>query len=82
METPPTERAGKLHDVKENKKKIDRLSPGSCRVLGRPAGSTGSGRANSQAGFGLHPGRPGPGSTRRAGPGFKTMVNIMLKEKK
>ena len=23
------------------------------------------------------PGRPGPGSTRRAGPGFKTLVDIL-----
>jgi len=42
------------------KKKIDRVSPGFDRVdrvPGRPAGLTGFLRANSQAGFCLHPDR-------------------------
>jgi hypothetical protein len=42
------------------KKKIDRVSPGFDWVdwvPGRPAGSTGFSRANSRAGFCLHPGR-------------------------
>ena len=44
----------------ENKKKIDRVSPGFGRVdrvLGRPAGSTGFPRVNSRAGFCLNPDR-------------------------
>jgi len=55
------------------------------RVLDWPAGSTEFLRANSQMGFYLNPDRfqapdrLDPGSTRRAGPGFKTMLSFIKK---
>jgi membrane protein insertase Oxa1/YidC/SpoIIIJ len=48
------------------------------RVPSRPAGSTGSHRANSQPVFLLKPGHR-PGSTHWAGPGFKTMPRMFLR---
>jgi len=42
-------------------------------VTGWPARSTGFDRVVALTGFLLNPGRPGPGSTRRAGPGLKTL---------
>ena len=54
------------------KKKIERVSPGLDRVdrvTGRPAGSTRFHRANSQAGFYLHPDQSQTRvAGRRAGP--------------
>ena len=54
----------------EASRDIDQVSPGSSRddrVPVRPAGSTGSGRANSQAGFGLHPDRSRVNPSGRSG---------------
>jgi len=63
------------------KKKFDRVSPGFDRVdrvPSRTARSTGFSRANSRAGFCLHPNRSqarvGQVPGRPAGPGFKTLV--------
>jgi len=64
-----------------NKKKIDRVSPGFDRVdrvPGRPgfAGPTPK-QVLPPPGPVPGPGRPGPGSTRWAGPGFKTLFQMI-----
>jgi hypothetical protein len=77
--------------LKISKPRSNSKTPGLARVPGRPAGSTEFHRANSPAGFYLNPdrsqtrvgpvpdpGRTGPGSTRRAGPGFKTMLPLHI----
>ena len=56
-----------------NKKKIDRVSPGFDRVDQVSPGQFPSGFLPPPGPVpGL--GRPGPGSTRRAGPGLKTLL--------
>ena len=62
---------------KKKQKKVNGFEVGSCRVPGRPAGSTGSGRVNSQPGFGLHPNR----SHARVGrvPGWPAGLGGVLK---
>jgi len=58
------------------RKKIDRVSPGFDRV-DRVSPSQFPSGFLPPPGPVPGPGRPGPGSTRRAGPGFKTLLNSL-----
>jgi hypothetical protein len=63
-------RGGRRKRRGSGREKSDRVSPGFDRVdrfQGRPGGSTGFPRANSQAGFSLHPDRSQAGVSRVPG---------------